>query len=148
MGRWRLRRVCRGAFCIIIYCSWWHLPSKNNSEIENILHFLHLAAEGHRSMASKAVPRPWGTHCLRKLPESFLNDKILAKVHFSNMGMLTLEKTSKQSILPIWLPRPNHYARETCITILSTSWISSDNRWRRCPNNSVDLVSACGMSHR
>ena len=28
-----LRRSCRQAFCIVIYSTWWHLPSKNPREI-------------------------------------------------------------------------------------------------------------------
>ena len=59
MGRWWLRRICRGPFCIVIYNTWWHLPSKTRRKIDKLKELLHFSWDGHQFLASKAVPRPW-----------------------------------------------------------------------------------------
>ena len=51
------------------------------------------------------------------------------------MNMVTLEIRSKQTLFPKWLPRPNHYAHEICIEILSRTPVSILNYLSPRPQN-------------
>ena len=39
------RSRCRSAFFLVIYSTWWHLPSKTHSKIDKLKERLHLASE-------------------------------------------------------------------------------------------------------
>ena len=43
----RLRWRCRGAFYLVIYSTWWHLPSKTHGQINILIELLHFSWEGH-----------------------------------------------------------------------------------------------------
>ena len=66
---------------------------------------------------------------LEILKSSLLSGDIWGKNPFwehvpGKMNIVTLEIRSKQSLFPKWLPRPNHYAHEICIEILSRTPVS------------------------
>ena len=46
MGPARIRPRCRQACCIVIYSTWWHLPSKPLREIEKIIALFAFGCRG------------------------------------------------------------------------------------------------------
>ena len=53
IARWRR------AYSIVIYSTWWHLPSKTLCEIEMLMELLHSAAEGYQSLSWILILAPW-----------------------------------------------------------------------------------------
>ena len=50
---------CRPAFFLVIYSTWWHLPSKTHSKIDILRELLHLVREWHRSYELAWLRTSW-----------------------------------------------------------------------------------------
>ena len=76
-GLWAAGGSGRGDFSIVIYCTWWHLPSTTLGEIEKRMRLLHFSWEWHQFIASELIWAPWDTDCLLRVswgpPESLQN---------------------------------------------------------------------------
>ena len=54
-----IRHGCRGAFSIVIYSTWWHLPSKTHSKIDILRELLHSVREWHHFYELTWLRSPW-----------------------------------------------------------------------------------------
>ena len=67
MESFSLRRFCRRAVFIVIYHTWWHLPSKTLGEINILMELLHSSWE----VAHFLPPRPPGASMATQPPICF-----------------------------------------------------------------------------
>ena len=64
MGQSRLRWCCRQAFPIVIYSTWWHLPSKNLVKLKINCNFCIWLQSGINLLLPKLIWGLWDTDCL------------------------------------------------------------------------------------
>ena len=111
-----IRWCCRRAIFLVIYTTWWHLPSKTHRKIDILKEFLHSAAEGYQLIeiwaswsllrASSACYPPNATQMVSKWLPKWLPEGLPDAILFYTILYYTLLYYTIQS--PSASPPPCH----------------------------------------
>jgi len=139
-----VRPCCRGAFCIVIYSTWWHLPSKTPREIYisgNFLHFswevYHFSCPGRFRSPGCLLAASWVRPAASRrfqMPREMPPDDPRCHLQKHPMGMMELFKYTiiwKNTIFlmtPAWDPKQLIFRT----TLEETSWwgVTEEEPWR------------------